>query len=68
MRLGEVVDRMRVQIDRAGSDLVQVRLPEMRARLLDQRDLRHTAATQLVTQPSGQLEPACPTAHDHDAM
>jgi hypothetical protein len=22
----------------------------------------------LVTQPSGQLEPACSTAHDHDAM
>ena len=32
VRLGEVVDRMRAHVDAAGRDLVQQRLPDMRAR------------------------------------
>ena len=66
--LGQIVERMVVEVHAAGGDLVQQRLPQMGARLLDQRDLGLAAPAQLVAQPSHQLEPAGAATHHDDAM
>ena len=52
----------------AGGDLVQERLPDVRARLLDERDLRLALASELVAEPGRELEAAGAAAHDDDVM
>jgi hypothetical protein len=47
---------------------VQVRLPEVRACLLDERHLRQAAPAQRVAQACGQLQPASAAADDDDAV
>ena len=65
MRLGEIVQRVVVQVQAACGDLVQQRLPEMGARPLDQRHLGLAAPAQPVAEPGHQLQ-AAGTAADHD--
>ena len=52
----------------AGGDLMQERLPDVRARLLDEGNLRLAPLAELVAQPRRQLEAARATAHDDDVM
>ena len=54
-----------VHVHRAGSDLVQRRLPDMVKRLVDQR---HARAAQFAAQFAGQLQAAGATADDHDIV
>ena len=56
---------MPVGIHAARRDLVQQRLPQMRARLLDQRDVDLPALGELLAEPRDQLQPAGPAPH-HD--
>ena len=64
----QVVGGVGVQVHAAGGNLVQVRLPEMRARLFDQRDAGFAGLTQLVAQTGGQLQAAGTAADDEDAV
>jgi hypothetical protein len=48
MRLREIVGRVQVEVHAAGGNLMQVRLPEMGARFLDERDRRAPSFSQLV--------------------
>jgi len=66
--LRQVVGGVHVQVDAAGGDFVQVRLPEVRARFLDQRDVGQTLFTQGVAQPGGQLQSAGAATDDDDAV
>jgi hypothetical protein len=68
VRLRQVVDRMRVQVHRAGRDLVQVGLPEVRAGLLDQGHLGLALLAQLVAQARGQLETTGAASNDDDPV
>jgi hypothetical protein len=56
-----------VEIHRAGSQLMEVGLPEVRAATLYQNNLGATPAPELVTETGDQLEAARTTANDHDA-
>ena len=64
--LGQIVQRVVVEVHAAGGDLVQQRLPQMGARLVDQRDLGLAALAQLVAEAGHQLEPAGAAADDDD--
>ena len=66
--LRQVVDLVHAEIHAAGGDLVQQRLPQMRATAVDQRDVSLAASAELVAQPGDKLEPACPAADDDNAM
>ena len=68
VRLGQVVRGVIVDVDAAGGNLVQVRLPEVRARLLDQRHVGAAALAQPVAQPRHKLQPARAAAHHDDAV
>ena len=68
VRLGEIVDLVHALVHAAGRDLVQQRLPQMRARLVDERDVGLAAATELVAEPRRQLQAAGPAADHHDAV
>ena len=54
------------RIHAAGRDLVQQRLPDMRARALDERDLRLLLAAELVAETRRQLQAAGAAADDDD--
>ena len=47
---------------------MQQRLPDVGARLVDQRDLRLLRLPERVAERGRQLEPAGPAADDHDVM
>ena len=68
VRLRQVVRLIDADIHAPGGDLVQMRLPEMRPLLLDQRDVRFLAAAELVAELSRKLEAAGAAAHDDDPM
>ena len=68
VRVRQVVGLEDVEVHASCSDLVQVRLPEMRARPLDQRDLRPATTSQRVAEAGRELEAACASADDHDPM
>ena len=68
VRLRQVVDLVRAQVHAARSDLVQQRLPEVRAALVDQRDMGLLAPAQSVAEPGDQLQPAGASADNDDAM
>ena len=56
VRLRQVVDLVHAQVHAAGGDLVQLRLPDVRARLVDQRDVGPAALAERVAEPRRQLE------------
>ena len=67
-RLIQIVQLVVVQVHAAGRDLMQQRLPQMRARLVHQRDQRLAPLAQLVAQAGGELEAAGAAADDDDAV
>ena len=67
-RLEQIVQLVVVEVHAAGRDLVQQRLPQVRARLVDQRDQRLLALAELVAQARGELEPAGASADDDDPV
>ena len=66
--LGQVVDLVEAEVHAAGGDLVQQRLPQVRALAVDQGDRGLAAPAELVAQPRGKLQPAGSAADDDDAM
>jgi hypothetical protein len=68
MRLRQVIGLEHADVHASGGDFVQVRLPEMIALFLDQRDVRPLALPELVAEPRRELQPTCATADDDDAM
>ena len=68
VRLGQVVDLVHAEVHAAGGDLVQQRLPKMRAAPVDQRDVRLAAPPQPVAEPGHQLQPAGASADNDDAV
>jgi len=66
MRLRQIVGGVHMQVAAASGNLVQVRLPEVRARTLDQRHMRQALLGRLVAQSGGQLQPASTAADDDD--
>ena len=63
--LGEIVELVPRHVHAAGGNFVQQRLPQMGARLVDERDLGAVAAPELIAEASDELEPAGAAA-DHD--
>src|SRR5208282_107746 len=68
MRLGQVVELVVAHVHAAGRDLVEERLPQMGARLVDERDLGAAAPAEAVAEARRELEPAGTAAHDDDAV
>ncbi len=68
VRLREVVELVHREVHAARRDLVQQRLPQVRARLVDQCNVRLRALAQRVAEPGGELEPARAAADHDDAM
>ena len=68
VRLREVVGLVHPDVHAAGRDLVQVRLPEVRARLLDQRDVRLLPLAERVAESRREFEAAGAAADDDDPM
>ena len=66
--LGQVVDLVEALVHAAGGDLVQQRLPQVRALAVDQRDRGLAAPSQLVAEARGQLQPARAPADNDDPM
>ena len=67
-RLKQIVQLVVVEVHAAGRDLVQQRLPQVRARLVDQRDQCLLAFAELVAQARGELEAAGASADDDDSV
>ena len=63
-----VGDLVAADVHAAGGDLVQQRLPDVRARALHQRDLGLALLAELVAEPRRELEPAGAAAHDDDVV
>src|SRR5206468_744929 len=68
VRLREIVGFVNPESHAARGDFMQMRFPEMRSRLFDQRDVRPIALAELVTHPRGKLEPTGATADDDNAV
>jgi hypothetical protein len=68
VRLRVVVDLVDAEVEAAGRDLVQQRLPEMRPRLVDEGDFGAPPPAQGVAEPRRELQPAGAAAHDDDPM
>ena len=66
VRLGEIVERVVVEVHAAGGDLVQQRLPEVGARRSISVMLGLAALAQLVAQPGRQLQAGGAAADDDD--
>ena len=68
MRLRQKIDLMHTQVHAAGRDLVQERLPQVSAVLVDQRHVRQLAPAQFVAEPGYEFEPTGAAANDDNAM
>ena len=68
VRLREVVDLVRADVHAAGGDLVQLRLPDVRAVLSISVTSRAAARPSLSPSRGGELEPAGAAADDDDAV
>ena len=68
VRLREVVRVVHRDVHAAGGDLVQMRLPEMRTRTLDQRDVGAPTSAERVAELRRELESAGTAADDDDAV
>jgi hypothetical protein len=66
--LGEVIELVPGHVHAAGGDFVQQRLPQMGARLVDERDLGAMTPPELVAEASDELEPAGAAADHDDAV
>lgn len=64
--LREIVDLVGGDIHAAGRDLVQLRLPDMGAVALDQRNVELSLAAVFVAEPGRELQSARAAADDHD--
>ena len=64
VRLRQIIELVHAQVHAAGGDLVQQRLPQMRAVLVDQLDLHLLAPAELIAEPGRKLQPARPSADD----
>ncbi len=68
VRLREIVELVYAQVHAARRDLVQQRLPQVGAGLVDERDLSLAALAELVAEAGGEFQPACATADDDDTI
>src|SRR5947207_13545294 len=68
MRLREIVGFVNAEGHAARGDFMQMRFPEMRSRLFDQRDVCLIAVAELVAQSRCKLETARAAADDDDSM
>ncbi len=66
--LGEIVELVPGNVHAAGGDFMEQRLPQMGARLLDQRDVGAAVPAQRIAEPGDEFEPPGASAHDDDAM
>ena len=66
--LREVIQRVVAHIHASGSDLVQQRLPQVRARTVDQGGLYFLALRKLVADARDELQARGSAAHDDDVM
>jgi hypothetical protein len=67
-RLREVVELVGMDVHAARRDLVQQRLPQVRAAAVDERHVRFRPASVAIAQLRGELEAARAAAHHHDAV
>jgi hypothetical protein len=67
-RLRDIVQGMVVEVHGAGGEFVQQRLPEMRARAIDERDRGALAVAQRIAEAGRQLETAGAAADDDYLM
>src|SRR5262245_30964123 len=67
-RLGQVIEGVLLEVHGAGRELVEQRLPQVRARAIDERDESLAAAPQLVPQARCELYAARAAPDDHDPM
>ncbi len=67
-RLREVVELVGVHVHAARGDLVQQRLPEVRARAVDEGHVGAALAAEAVAQARGELQAAGAAAHHDDAV
>ncbi len=67
-RLSQKLDRVCVGVERPRRNLVQERLPQVRQRSVDKRDLGLTTASQCLAKPNSEFEAAGPAADDDDAV
>src|ERR1700730_3776541 len=68
MRLGKVIERMLVEIEAARRHGMEKRLPEIRARLVDERDPSSLAPCERVAQACGKFQSRSTTTDDSDFM
>jgi hypothetical protein len=66
--LRQVVDGVHALVHAAGGDLVQQRLPQVRALAVDQRDRRLAAPSEPAAEPRDELQATGTAPHDHDRM
>src|SRR5882672_1602635 len=67
-RLRCVVELVSARIHAARGDLVELRLPQMRPRTIQQLHLRIAALSETVAQTCCELETGCPAANDENSM
>ena len=66
--LRQIFQAFGIRIEATRRDFVEQRLPQMRRRGIDQRDIRALLVSQLVAQTGRQFQSSCSTAHDDDFM
>jgi hypothetical protein len=66
MRLGKVIKRMLIEIEAARRHGMQKRLPEMRARFVDERDPSSAAFHERIAQARSKFQSRSTTADDND--
>jgi hypothetical protein len=65
-RLGDVFEPVHVHVHAPGGDFVQMRLPDVDGRRIDQHHVGQTLFSVAVTETGGEFESACAAAHHHD--
>gem|GEM_PF-237435 len=67
VRLRQIIELVQAEVHAAGGDFVQQRLPQVGARLIDERDRRLPSPAELVAEPRCKLQSAR-TAADYDDL
>ena len=65
-RLGDVFEPVHVHVHASGSDFVQMRLPDVDRRCIDQHHVDQTLFAVAVTETGDEFKTACAAAHHHD--
>jgi hypothetical protein len=68
MPLGQEINLVNSEVHGSGGDFVQQGLPQMSARLVDQRDFSEVAPTEFIPQPGYELERAGAATDHNDVM